>query len=376
MLQELWSLIRLYFRRLDKALLLLCTAALGFGCIVLYSEAAAGFITMRKFTTQVFCAVIGICALLFLSVISYRFLAKVWFLHLPVTLGLVALTFIGPSSIIYRPDGTDDAAWLRFGSFSLQPSELLKFSFILTFALHLSKVRDEIDKPANVLLLCIHGALPCVLIFLQGDMGSALVFFFIFLCMLFVSGISWRYVLAGFGLMAVGAPVLWFSGLIPDYLKNRFLVLGDLENASLKEAYQQMVGRRILGSGRIFGKGLFSEDLAHVFALENDLVLAHVGQTLGFVGCAAVILLLTLICAKILLVARASKDALGCYICTGVFAMLLFQITINMGMVLCVLPVIGITLPFFSQGGTSLVTTCLALGLCMSVSSFNRAPRQ
>lgn len=376
MLQELWSLIRLYFRRLDKALLLLCTAALGFGCIVLYSEAAAGFITIRKFTTQVFCAVIGICALLFLSVISYRFLAKVWFLHLPVTLGLVALTFIGPSSIIYRPDGTDDAAWLRFGSFSLQPSELLKFSFILTFALHLSKVRDEIDKPVNVLLLCIHGALPCVLIFLQGDMGSALVFFFIFLCMLFVSGISWRYVLAGFGLMAVGAPVLWFSGLIPDYLKNRFLVLGDLENASLKEAYQQMVGRRILGSGRIFGKGLFSEDLAHVFALENDLVLAHVGQTLGFVGCAAVILLLTLICAKILLVARASKDALGCYICTGVFAMLLFQITINMGMVLCLLPVIGITLPFFSQGGTSLVTTCLALGLCMSVSSFNRAPRQ
>lgn len=375
MLKEIWSIIRYYFRRLDKGLLLLCAAALVFGCTALYSETAAEFITKRKFTTQVFCAGVGVCALLFFSAVSYRLLAKLWFLHLPATLGLVLLTFIGPSSIVYRPDGSDDAAWLRFGSLSLQPSELLKFSFILTFALHLSKVREDIDKPSNLLLLCLHGAFPCILIFLQGDMGSALVFFFIFLCMLFVSGISYRYVFLGLGAVAVGAPVLWFSGLIPDYLKNRFLVLGDLENASLKEAYQQLVGRRILGSGRIFGKGLFSDDLAHVFALENDLILAHIGQTLGFVGCAAVILLLTAICVKILLVARASKDALGCYICTGVFAMLLFQIVINMGMVLCVLPVIGITLPFFSQGGTSLITTCLSVGLCMSVSAYNRPSR-
>lgn len=375
MLKEIWSIIRYYFRRLDKGLLLLCAAALVFGCTALYSEMAAEFITRRKFTTQVFCAGVGVCALLFFSAVSYRLLAKLWFLHLPATLGLVLLTFIGPSSIVYRPDGSDDAAWLRFGSLSLQPSELLKFSFILTFALHLSKVREDIDKPSNLLLLCLHGAFPCILIFLQGDMGSALVFLFIFLCMLFVSGISYRYVFLGLGAVAVGAPVLWFSGLIPDYLKNRFLVLGDLENASLKEAYQQLVGRRILGSGRIFGKGLFSDDLAHVFALENDLILAHIGQTLGFVGCAAVILLLTAICVKILLVARASKDALGCYICTGVFAMLLFQIVINMGMVLCVLPVIGITLPFFSQGGTSLITTCLSVGLCMSVSAYNRPSR-
>lgn len=375
MIRELWEGVRRYFRRLDKGLLLLCTAALVFGCVVLYSEACAEFITMKRFKVQVLCAGVGICALLVLSAVSYRFMAKVWFLHLPVTLGLVLLTFVGPSSIVYKPDGSDDAAWLRFGGLSLQPSELLKFSFILTFALHLSKVRDEINKPLNVLLLCIHGALPCLLIFKQGDMGSALVFFFIFLCMIFVSGISYRYVFLGMGVIAVAAPLLWYSGLIPDYLKNRFLVLGDLENASLKEAYQQLVGRRILGSGQIFGKGLFSDDLTYVFALENDLVLAHVGQTLGFVGCAAVILLLTVICVKILVVARAAKDPLGCYICTGVFAMLLFQVIINVGMVLCVLPVVGITLPFFSQGGTSLVTTCLSMGLCMSVSSYSRAPR-
>lgn len=369
-------MIRRYFRRLDKGLLLLCLAALGFGCLILYSEAAAEFITMRRFKLQVLFAGVGVCALLVLSAISYKFMAKVWFLHLPVTLGLVLLTFVGPASIIYQPEGSDDAAWLRFGSLSLQPSELLKFSFILTFALHLSKVREGINKPLNVLLLCLHGAFPCLLIFAQGDMGSALIFFFIFLCMIFVSGISYKYVFLGMGVVAAAIPILWFSDLIPDYLKNRFLVLGDLENATLKEAYQQLMGRRILGSGRIFGKGLFSDDFVHVFAIENDLVLAHVGQALGFVGCAFVILLLTAICVKILLIARASKDALGCYICTGVFAMFLFQMVINIGMVLCVLPVIGITLPFFSQGGSSLVTTCLSMGLCMSVSAYSKTPKQ
>lgn len=377
MLKEIWGAMRRYFRRLDKGLLLFCLLAMGFGCLILYSEARAEFITMRRFKMQALYGGAGILALLVLSAISYKFMAKVWFLHLPATLGLVVLTFVGPASIVYQPDGSDDAAWLRFGSLiSIQPSEFLKFSFILTFALHLSKVREDVNKPLNVLLLCLHGAAPCLLIFKQGDMGTALVFFFIFLCMIFVSGISYKYIFLGMGVVAAAVPVLWYSGLIPDYLKNRFVVLQDLENATLKEAYQQLTGRRILGSGRLFGKGLFSDDLVHVFAIENDLVLTHVGQTLGFMGCALVILLLTAICVRILLIARASKDALGCYICTGVFAMLLFQIMINIGMVLCVLPVIGITLPFFSQGGTSLVTTCLSIGLCMSVSSYSRAARQ
>lgn len=109
-----------------------------------------------------------------------------------------------------------------------------------------------------------------------------------------------------------------------------------------------------------------------MFALENDFVLAHVGQTLGFVGCAFVVLLLTAICVKILLTARISSDPLGCYICVGVFGMFMFQSIINIGMVLGVLPVIGITLPFMSAGGTSIITSFVSMGLVMSVYSFNK----
>ncbi len=370
-MKEIWQAVKSYFRRLDKVLLLLSAAAAAFSLVLLYSEVQAGFLDGSRLKMQLLAGALGIAAMFVMTLISYRFLAKLWFLHLPVTLGLVLLTFTN-LPIVYQPPGSDDAAWLRVGSLSLQPSELLKISFVLTFAYHLSKVRERMNKPLHVLLLCLHGAVPCLLIYKQGDMGSALVFFFIFLCMIFTAGLQWRYILAGVGAMGVLVPVIWLSGSFPDYLKNRIRVLGDVEHSTLAEAYHQQVGRRILGSGEVFGKGLFSDDLNYVFAIHNDFILAHIGQTLGFVGCAAVVLLLTAICVKILLTARSSADPLGCYICSGIFGMFFFQSLINIGMVLGVVPVIGITLPFISYGGTSLLTSYLSMGLVMSVYSFNR----
>ena len=370
-MKKVWQAVKAYFRRLDKILLLLCAAAVAFSMTMLYSEVRAGFLEMSRLKMQIIAGGLGLAAMVVMTLVSYRFMVKLWFLHLPATLGLVLLTFVGPESIVYQPKDSDDVAWLRFGSLSLQPSELFKISFILTFALHLSKVRDKMDRPLHVLLLCLHGAVPCLLIFKQGDMGSALVFFFIFLCMIFSAGLQWRYVLAGTAAIGALVPIIWFSGLIPPYLQRRMLVLQDVEGSTLAEAYHQQIGRRILGSGQIFGKGLFSDDLNYFFAIHNDFILAHIGQTLGFVGCMAVVLLLTAICVKVLLVARIS-DPLGCYICTGVFGMFFFQFLINVGMVLGMVPVIGITLPFISYGGTSLLTSFISMGLVMSVFSFNR----
>lgn len=371
-MKEIWLAVKRYFRRLDKALFLLCAAALAFSVTILYSEMVAGFITRRQLYTQVLAGSLGLAVLVAMVFISYRFLSRLWFVHLPVTLGLVLATFVLPEPFVYQPDGSDDVAWLQFGSFTLQPSELLKISFILTFALHLSKVRDRMNKPLHVLLLCIHGAVPCLLIYKQGDMGSALVFFFIFLCMIFTAGLQWRYVLGGAAAIAAAVPIVWFSDSFHDYLQRRILVLADIENSTLAEAYQQQVGQKILGSGEVFGKGLFSDDLNYVFAIHNDFILAHIGQTLGFVGCTFVVVLLAAICVKVLLTARMSGDPLGCYICTGVFSMFFFQFLINVGMVLCLVPVIGITMPFISYGGTSMVASFAAMGLVMSVYSFNR----
>lgn len=373
-MKDFWRALKRYFIRLDKWLLFFCVAASGFGCLLLYSELQQGFISSsasrlgNSFTIQIVATILGVTAALIVSAIDYKFLAKVWFLHLPVTLGLVLLTFTN-LSIVYTPPGSDDSAWLRVGGLSLQPSELLKFSFILTFALHLSKVKenDGMNSLPKILLLCLHGAFPCLLIFIQGDMGSALVFFFIFLCMIFTAGLPYKYVAVGVGGMVLLGAVIWFGGFIPDYLMERITILSDLESDPMGAGYQQLIGRRILGSGEVFGKGLFSDDLNWVYALESDFVLANVGQTLGFVGCVAVLALLTVICVKLLLNARNAPDRLGCYICVGVFAMIFFQMLINVGMVLCILPVVGITLPFISSGGTSLVTSFLSIGLAMNV---------
>ena len=365
--------VRGYFKRLDKPLFLLTAVAVIYGLIVLYSELSAQFITRRAFYVQLGAGVGGLFCMALMEQIDYHRLAAGWKIHLPVTLGLTLLTFTS-LPVVYRPEGSDDSAWLRLGAFSVQPGELLKFSFILTFAWHLSKVQEDINCPREVLLLCLHGAVPCVLIFLQGAMGSALIFFFIFLTMMFVSGLSHRYILLGIGVCAAVAPGVWM--LLPDYIQNRFLVLRDLDSAPLKEAYQQLMARRILGSGQTFGKGVFSDHFTYVYAIENDLVFAHIGQALGFAGCTAALLLLTAICGKILLNIRSSRDYLGSSIAAGVFAMIFFQSALNIGMVLGVLPVIGVTLPFFSQGGSSLAVSCLAVGLVLSVYAQSRRPQK
>ena len=212
------------------------------------------------------------------------------------------------------------------------------------------------------------------MIALQGDFGSALVFLFIFVVMIFTAGLSWKYILGGVGLVAASAPLIWNFVLSGDrqYLQERIKIAFHPELDPLGAGYQQMKGRTALGSGQIFGKGLFAEDLIFPSEGYNDFIFSYVGQVLGFVGCIAVVLLLSLICVKILLVSRASKDPLGCYLCAGIFAIFIFQMTVNIGMVLCLLPVIGVTLPFISSGGTSVVTSYLAIGIVLSVYRQNK----
>ena len=135
---------------------------------------------------------------------------------------------------------------------------------------------------------------------------------------------------------------------------------------------QQLEGLDSLGSGQIFGIGLFAENHNYVPEMYNDFIFTFIGESLGFVGCVAVILALAVICGRILWTGAVCKSYVGKYICVGVFAMLACQIVINIGMCLMVLPVIGITLPLLSAGGTSVVSVYLSLGLVMLVHGSNR----
>ena len=356
-----------FFRTTDKLMLLICVVISAFSCLLMFSIYRAGFGSLRIVVMQSFCAALGLFATLVLSTIDYKTIVKMWPIMVGVAVALVlALKIPG---LAYKPPGSDDWAWIRIAGFSFQPSEVLKLVFIYTFAYHLSKVKHKINFFSTFVLLCVHGAVPTLLIMDTGDYGSALVFFAIFIVMMFAAGLSWKLIAIGLVGLGAAAPFVW--KILPDYLKERFQVAWNPSLDMLGQGYQQYRGQVALGSGKLTGRGLFAEDLYNVPECYNDFIFSYIGQTLGFIGCMVTVFLLVVLMVKILFTAKKSKDDLGMLICCGVFAVIMFQTIINIGMVLCVFPVIGITLPFISYGGTSLVISYLSIGMVLGVYRHN-----
>lgn len=360
--------IKSYFKFSDNVMLAFCLITSAFGVFIIFKCTTYFFNTTSYTIVQGAAAVIGLSAAILISLIDYRILANLWKLHTPIALLLVGLTFF----FGLKNAGADDKAWLEipFIGLTFQPSEILKLSFILTFALHLEAVKEKINNLSQVILLCIHGAIPTLLIVLQGDDGSALVFLFIFIFMIFSADISWKYILPPLASLPLVGYLMWQFVLNPDQ-KARIEVVFDPEKYPLTISVQPRQGRIALGSGMMFGKG-FDANLRKVPAVQSDYIFAFIGETLGFLGCLIVIIMLGSICFRAIYTASRSDDYLGKFICVGVFAMLAAQTVINLGMVLSVLPVIGITLPFFSAGGTSVVVTYCGIGLVLSVAYHNR----
>jgi len=356
-----------YLRRLDKQLLFAVLACSLFGVVMIYSIVYNGmisYLTTSEYKKQLLCVGMGLFAAMTLSAFDYRKFAKLWFLYAPPCLILSLLLF---TPLGFGRDGSANINWLDLGFVSIQPSEFLKLAFILTFSYHLSKVEGRINQPVHLLLLLLHAAVPIGIIFLQNDFGTAIVFTVMFIIMIYSAGLSWKYIATA----VVAAPVMfvlmWFFVLEPHH-KNRILVLfnPDMDTTA---GDQQAAGKIALGSGQIFGKGLFDGDYFYVPDAHNDFIFSWVGQTLGFVGCMLLVGMLCYICLKILANSRIARDPLGKYICMGVFALLIVHCVINIGMVLGVMPVIGVPLPFISDGGTAMIGMWVAVGFAMSTYS-------
>ena len=357
-----------YIKRLDKLLILLCLAASAFSVLLLYSLYAndVGYVTASSYKTQLTAVVIGIVVMLVAAAIDYKFISKVWFLYTPAVLVPVMLLF---TSLGQGVAGADDVGWLQIGTFSFQPSELLKIVFIMTFSTHLYKDEKNLNKPLHFALFCAHGLFPVGLISLQGDDGTALVFACMFIVMIIAAGLSWKYILAGCLAVPSVVYVAW-NYLMQNHHKARFLVLFDTEmqkNEINGIFHQQYWGRIALGSGGMTGKGLFGGDYVYVPEIQNDFIFSYIGNALGFVGCLSVVFLILFICLKIFATSLSARDNLGKYICLGAFAMIFFHFAINLGMVLVLVPVIGIPFPFISAGGTSTLSLYCSIGLVLSV---------
>ena len=366
--------VKEYIKATDRLFILLCVACSGLSVLALTSfahDAASAdssfFANYRLPIVQAGAAALGLACAIVISTFDYHTLATAWPIHAAVTWGMVLLTFV----IGYSPLNTSNKSWIELPlGLSIQPTELAKISFILTFAMHLDNSRERMEEIATLMALLAHLGAPLLLIHLQGDDGTALIFLLIGLSMLFVAGLPRKYIFAGAGCAAVAAPILWFR-ILEDYQKERIYALFDPEIYP-DVMWQQNQASISIGAGQITGRGFFGVEHHTVPKAENDFIFSYISESMGFIGSLLVLALLFGLAAKLIATAFRSQDRLGALICVGISAVIIWQTIINVGMNLSLLPVIGITLPFFTAGGTSVLMLYLCMGLALSVYTHNK----
>ncbi len=351
-----------YFKVTDSLLLLFCLLASAFSCVLVYSVSVTAELGARMYLMQIAVSLFGLLLAVLLSRLDYAGLCSLWPFLAGLSLVLVALTF---TPLGVGVAGTDDTAWLSFFGFTFQPAELMKIAFIMTFATHLNRVKDHINRLPTVLLLCLHGGFAAGLVFLQGDDGTALVFIFIFVGMMFASGLRLLYFLIA-GAAGVCALPIVFS-LLDEQKLTRILALIRVEEYLDSDGWQQALGLSSMGSGQLWGLGFLQGGGHGIFARENDFIFTVAGEEFGFIGGMFVLALLLGIIIRLFLNVSRTKDYLGRLLCVGMLSLIGSQSLINLGMVLRVLPVVGITLPFFSAGASSVGSLYLGIGLVLSV---------
>ncbi len=374
-MKKIFSVVKRFVAETDKVLTLLIVAASVFGILAVYSATRYTLEDGQKFSRDALvmfiAAAAGIVIMMIVSAIDYELIMKLWPLIGAFCFVLMIVTLLFGAAPESRPDSR---CWLAIGPIYFQSSELLKIGFIITFSMHLDLINDAVNKPRNLLLLAIHAAIPIGLVVLTGDMGSALVFILIAIAMLFLGGVKLSLFAAGGVLLLAASPLVWMF-VFNDFQKNRFLALLRPEDFPA-ESYQQLKGLNALGSGGFFGQGIFKGAYTQsglVPESQNDMIFTVIGEETGFFGCLCALALLFLIVWKMYSIGKKARDFSTQLVCWGMAAMITAQVIINIGMCLMVLPVIGITLPFFSAGGSSTLCLYIGLGLVLSIARFNKS---
>ena len=361
-------------RQADLVLLGLCCAATAYG-LVMITSATRFLETYRHVIVQGAAALIGIGLYFMASMVDVTELVKKWKWILLFNVGFILL--------LKTPLGLDvngNLAWLDIPGIpvNIQPAEVVKLTFIILLAYQLVWLKDNRDLKSTSSIMMLGGHLLLIVglyYVISSDMGSALVYIFVFACMAFVAGTAIRWFVMAILGGGIAFYLLWQEDMIPQYMKDRFIVLVDHDYRPMNEGWHQTRSLLALGGGKLTGQGLFngtqtqSEFSWSLPYRHTDFIFSAIGEELGMVGCLLVIVLLTAIVVRCLMTAAKARNRMEAYICVGMAAMLIFQTISNIGMCLFVMPVIGLTLPFFSYGGSSILTLFVAMGVVSGVRS-------
>ena len=376
-------------RQSDLVLLALCVGSTLYG-MVLIASATHFRGTLNYVAIQGFGLLIGVLLYFFFSAVDVGELSKKWKWLLIFNFGFILL--------LRTPFGltrNGNRAWLGVNDIgeslgvgflenfpiTVQPAEVVKITFILLLARQLALLQEKRDLRsfANVIQPTAHaGAMFVFYYILSKDAGSGLVYLFVFLCMAFAAGFALRWIFLGIG-GAVGAFLAaWNLGLLRGDWYDRIKVILDHSYQPDKKGFQQTRGMLALGSGKLTGQGLFHGTQTQSPAKwslperQTDFIFCVCGEELGFIGCLLIIVLLLAIIVRCLIVAREAPTRMESLVCVGMAGMLIFQTIANIGMCLFLMPVIGLTLPFFSYGGSSIVTLFSAMGVVSGIKKRSR----
>lgn len=344
-------------------LLLLATIALSiYGLVVLYS-AYGGNIALIK--TQIFSTILGFILIAILCTVDLDVVKKAYRVLYGLMIGLLILTLIIGRGL----DEWGARSWVYIGSFSFQPAEISKIVLIFSLAAFLDKYKYSINSPLILLATIVFVGLPIGLILLQPDFGTAMVYVFFIAAMLFVSGLSWKWIgiFAAIGL-AVGFILLTnLSGFRADRIENFLNPSRDASGSN----WQQQQGMIAIGSGMLNGRGYLNgsqSQYGYIPEKETDFIFSVLAEELGFIGAIIMIALFTILILRLVDIAKTSNNTFISLLVTGIAGLIFIHIFENIGMTIGLMPVTGIPLPFFSYGGTFQLLILVCVGIALSAS--------
>lgn len=367
-MRKITDLFRNFARTGDLVLLFLCLVTNSFGCLIVAS--ATNYMgSSRYIVIQLFAMFLGIVLYIILSNIDVEIFTDHRGFLLAFNVLLMAMLI---------PFGTDNGSgnksWIDFPLLpvNIQPAEICKITFVMILAKVMAIHQTRLSNLRSVTHMGLHAGLMIGMIMvLSHDAGVALIFVFIFIVMVYVAGLNYKWILAGVLALAALLPLVW-NYLMDDYQRNRILVLFDptIDPQGLSIRWHTKNSLLSLTSGGITGQGLFHGSRTQIGALwaqHTDFVFSAIGEELGFLGCLFTLLMLAFIIGRCVYVGLRTPDYCNRMICVGVASATAFQVISNVGMCLGVMPVIGLTLPFISYGGSSIVSMYLSMGIISSI---------
>ncbi len=352
------------FKNADKILLILAAAFAAVSIVMLLSISYDdGIVITRDVIVQAAAYILGFALLFAILMFDYRIFQN--FGKALYIISLLILLSVYVPGLGYEQFGSK--AWIHIGSMTFQPSEIVKVTFTLLMARYFTRHRGELDSFKSIILAALYAS-PFILIIVKEDLGSALVFCAIWVFMLFYAGIDYRAFIKFIAVFLLSLPIVY--KFMAAYQKERIDAFLHPDNLSLQGNWQVYQSKIAIGSGGFTGKGLFrgtQKELDYLPVQKSDFMFSVIVEELGFVGGAVILFMFALFFYRIAKIIYEARDLYGALVAIGFIGMFLFQVFENIAMSMGIMPVTGVTLPFISYGGSSVLANLIALGFIVSV---------